>query len=118
MSPCIPNLTMVRNITLGNARPNAIRNKGDIQVGRSLLHQSHDLFVFKGLYYCGKCGYCASAKAQKLLGECTERGEAAAKRVLALKRDKLPSGLLSWPSEQASALHVVETCSYQTGEGA
>ena len=118
MSPCIPNLTMVRNITLGNARPIAIRNKGDIQVGRSLLHQSHDLFVFKGLYYCGKCGYCASAKAQKLLGECTERGEAAAKRVLALKRDKLPSGLLSWPSEQASALHVVETCSYQTGEGA
>ena len=110
-SPCIENKEMTRSIAIGNTKPVSIENKGNVQVGRLRVHIEHELCIFKGLYYCTKCGYHASAKMQKLAGKCDQRGPAAIKRVISLRKGKLPSGLRVWPNDlmkHANIMQVVD----------
>ena len=85
-----------------------MENKGNVQVGAVKLHTSHLLFCFKGLYFCARCGYHASAKAQKLVNECTIRGPEANNRVRRLREGKLPSGMARWPNEAHVAAGIIE----------
>ena len=40
------------------------------KVGKLASHVSHQLFTFKGLLFCNKCGYCAATFTRKLHDEC------------------------------------------------
>ena len=107
-SPCVVDGPMVQAITLGNTRPTAIDNNGRVQVGTVKLHGAHSLACFKGLYFCTRCGYFASAKAQGLVADCTARGPAAVKRVKRLREGKLPSGMSRWPNDAYKPSNLVE----------
>ena len=113
-SPCEPDTQMIRSIAMGNTRPVSIPLGRSVRVGQCTLHSSHVLRIYRGLYFCTQCGYTASAKAQKLVSPCTERGQAAQKRAARLLKGVLPSGMTSWPSETTRRPHLVEL---QTGEG-
>ena len=98
---CNPDVNLQNTITLGNSKPIKLPSDRIVTIGNAKLHPEHSLCVFKGLYFCDRCGYNGSAKAQNLRGPCTARGEAAVRRVKLLRRGKLPSGLASWPNESA-----------------
>ena len=98
-SPCNVNHDLVNAIFLGRARPISIPQGTKVQVGRRALHDSHQLHVYRGLYFCGLCGYSAATKAQMLVDKCEVRGKAAKQRVSRLFNGNLPSGLANWPNE-------------------
>ena len=107
-SPCRPDTSMLRAMALGNARPVSVPQGRIVRVGCNQLHASHMLRIYKGLYYCARCGYHASSKAQKLLESCVHRGAAATKRVQHLQKGMLPSGLQCWPADAPQRPQLVE----------
>ena len=113
-TPCIEDRAMTRVMTVGTTKPSAVPVGREIQVGRSVLHRSHTLHVYRGLYFCSSCGYTASAKAQKLTVQCEGPGleRRGTLRVLNLRRGILPSGVTRWPNDvslnAASAIDLLE----------
>ena len=107
-TPCAPDRAMSQVMRFAATRPTAVPQGTVITVGRSTIHGDHSLSLYKGLYFCKKCGYHASSKAQKLRHDCTGMSSKAAKdRVLSLLRGELPSGLLRWPNERQAELEVL-----------
>ena len=92
---------MTDAVFAGSTKPTQVPNGQRVQIGRQEVHPSHTLAVFKGLYFCTRCGYSGSEKVQKLSKECAPNADAP-KRVLRLRQGKLPSGLKAWPNEQAT----------------
>ena len=105
--PCVPNVELLSSVAKGECRPTAVPRGAVVHVGRRVIHHSHDLANFKGLYFCRSCGYFASVKAQHLYRECTRSSKAAQRRVAALKQGKLPSGLASFPNDVERASETV-----------
>ena len=100
-TPCRPDRELFRTLYCASIRPTPIPVGKEVVVGRTKLHSDHRIVVYRGLYYCLHCGCTASSKPQRLSSPCTERGENAVKRVLALKRGKLPSGYPAWPNDSS-----------------
>ena len=101
-SQCNPNHEMLRTMVIGSTKPTRVPVGKTVMVGRSELHPTHQLNLYKGLYFCKECGYNASAKAQKLRLQCTDRSHEAKMRVVRLLQGKLPSGLNGWPNEMST----------------
>ena len=100
-SPCRPDAVLSQTMRFAAIRPTVVPRGTRVVIGRATVHESHELHVYRGLYYCRLCGYHGSAKMQKLVATCTRlSGRAAIDRVLALKRGRLPSGLREWPNEK------------------
>ena len=106
-SPCVVDKLAVLSVTMGSTKPASVPSGRVVRVGHATLHFSHLLVVYRGLFYCSKCGYTASAKAQKLVARCDEVTHEGIQRVLRLKAGKLPSGLKSWPNDQP---HKQDAC--------
>ena len=100
-TPCIPDKSFALSYFSGKTRPAPLPTGKTVQVGWQTLHSSHKLMVYRGLIFCGVCGYYASKRALRLVGECTERGVNARRRALHLRQGILPSGVGSWPNELA-----------------
>ena len=99
-SPCVPDIQLERATRFACSRPTDVPAGRVITIGRSQLHHSHRLSVYRGLYFCTLCGYTASVKAQQLTKACTRMSsQTAIDRVLALRHGKLPSGRDKWPNE-------------------
>ena len=98
-TPCKPDMARKYLSFDGARRPTRVPLGRTIRVGHQVLHAEHKLFLYRGLYFCGDCGYFASRHAQKLTQPCTERGQKALRRVLNLRAGKLPSGMQSWPND-------------------
>ena len=105
-APCNPNMSLLRSLTFGTTKPTAVLADVVVHVGRQTLHSSHKLHVYKGLYFCGACGYHASAKAQKLTKQCELISEEGIARVLRLRQGRLPSGLKCWPNESSKTSFI------------
>ena len=102
-SPCKVDITMVNAIFKGSSKPATVPLERIVQIGRRSIHASHKLCIYKGLYYCTKCGYHAHAKAQKLLSPCQERSAEGVKRASRIGQGKLPSGMSRWPNDPSRA---------------
>ena len=99
-SPCKPDIRMRYLHVTAQGRPTRIPGNRCIRVGYRELHTSHTLFMYRGLYFCGLCGYYAGTHAQKLASPCTSRTDPRAKgRVTRLMSGSLPSGLTAWPND-------------------
>ena len=84
-------------------RPTKIPPGRDVWVGGSPLHRSHDLVVYKGLYYCLRCGGYATAVPKLLRHECAGVPKLAGRMLLKRLRDgKLPIGVQEWPNDVAA----------------
>ena len=68
-----------------------------VQPGHVVAHASHVLWMFRGLFFCNRCGMYGSTKF-KLLGVQCKLPTTHGKRALKAIRDcKLPSGLACRP---------------------
>ena len=112
-SPCQVDRDLVRAITVGTTKPTVVPPGKQVRVGNAKLHSTHALKVYRGLYFCAKCGYHASAKAQYLSKPCDPHdSNVAMQRVIRLHAGKLPSGLKAWPNDQASRDPTIAFNSY------
>ena len=94
---------MVNAIFKGSSKPATVPLERIVQIGRRSIHATHQLCIYKGLYYCTKCGYHAHAKAQKLLWPCQERSAEGVKRASRIAQGKPPSGMSRWPNDPGRA---------------
>ena len=101
-TPCVPDDKFTDALVCGRVRPTPVPKHVKVHVGRTELHATHELEVYQGMYFCKVCGYVASVKPQRLAAPCTRSSAEALKRVHALKRGKLPSGVHAWPNQKAS----------------
>ena len=76
-----------------------LASDASIHIGNQVVHNSHNLFSYRGLLFCFKCGAFGSKKLNLLSKQCeqaTYTGERALKYIL--RGDKPPS-LTEWPDE-------------------
>ena len=108
-APCVPDRAMMRTMYFGAIKPTRLHAGASVKVGRTQIHSTHELAVYKGLYFCMQCGYHASKKAQHLANPCMRASaKGHTERRLGLLRGKLPSGLSHWPNDApASSWNVV-----------
>ena len=81
----------------------------EVLTGKHHLHSSHELRVFKGLYYCTRCGCYASSAPKRLKSECLGLGKAGRAVLARIQGGLLPPGLRAWPDElveQALSRHI------------
>ena len=77
-------------------------------VGKQEAHQSHQLWLYKGLLYCKRCGAYADTRARLLAQTCRQVANSSGLQVLAaLAEDKKPRKLKQWPDEAAEAEEAV-----------
>ena len=104
-SPCRVDVALAHAFFSGRERPAKLPLHRPVPIGRQVPHDSHHLFVMRGLVFCNLCGYYASRRMQNLADPC--RGHLdrngcvdrmAIIRVRNLKQGKLPSGVLQWPN--------------------
>ena len=99
-TPCVPNHALIRTLHVGTTKPTDVPREQRIVVCRQTIHASHILAVYRGLYFCTRCGYHGSKKIQKLTSECKGMdSKKAIARVIALRQGSLPSGLACWPTD-------------------
>ena len=73
-------------------------------LGGRVAHDSHELFVFKGLVFCMRCGLWASHRLLKLVAACRPaKGRSGGLTLGRILEGKLPSGLPAWPADVAMA---------------
>ena len=100
-SPCEPNRLLTEAISFGLARPTDVPAAAEVWVGGQLLHSTHVLAVFRGLYFCRRCGCYATLVPKLLKLECQGFPAAAGRSLLRrLASGRLPVGLACWPADQ------------------
>ena len=109
----MPDMKLQAKLTRAEVKPQRleVEAEGSLEArvlagGKFALHGSHHSRVFKGLFYCLRCGAYGSGRPRRLLTECKqpvpEKQRNALREVDKIKAGKLPSGLKCWPAEQQS----------------
>ena len=106
---CTPFVGVAFARRVGLSRPCSLPDGAEVYAGRHLLHQSHVMAVFRGLYYCKHCGYYASSAPKRLKQPCGGMSTQGRAMIARIQRGELPPGLKSWPSERVgSAPNLIE----------
>ena len=99
-SPCVPNQNLCDAVVLGLACPSVVPPDAQVWVGGQLLHSSHCLAVYCGLYLCRRCGYYATLAPKLLKLTCQGVAAPAGRCVLTrISEGRLPPGLANWPAD-------------------
>ena len=78
--------------------PNKVPQNSQVWVTGVRLHDSHDLYAYKGLYFCRACGFLAGHRVDRLRAPCVRVPTEQGRRNLArLARGQLPHGTPGWP---------------------
>ena len=78
--------------------PNKVPQGGQVWVAGVRVHDSHNLFVYRGLYFCRACGFLAGHRVDRLRAPCVKVPTEQGRRNLArLARGQLPHGTPCWP---------------------
>ncbi len=84
-------------------KPSSLSNiaiDGPVRVGKQVSHASHKMYVYRGIKYCGGCGYMAGALMRALTKACkgVQGWTIHGQRVLdALAAGILPPYVSEWP---------------------
>ena len=70
-----------------------------IHIGNQFVHHTHKLNVYRGLIYCGKCGYRQGTNQIRNLAKTCEPGAGGARNLEAIQDGRLPHGLDRWPDQ-------------------
>ena len=77
-----------------------IKINDTIHIGNRSSHFSHDLYKYKGLIYCNRCG-AHGAKQFVLLANPCEAARTSGQRTLTcIEQDKIPIGYKKWPIDE------------------
>jgi len=94
---CVPRPDFARICAASAAQPSSLFGMC-LVIGAREVHGSHSMHLFKGIFFCSKCGYYSGKKLQHLreacIGTLTKAGAASLSR---LRSGKLPSGIVQWP---------------------
>jgi hypothetical protein len=75
-----------------------VRVSGHLQIRGAIVHTSHEVLLYKGVYMCTACGYMASRHVKELAKPCgcviTPTRRSGLKK---LCRGELPYSLQQWP---------------------
>ena len=91
-SECIP-------VTAPQFKHIQINNTSPIHKGDKSIHCSHNIYSYRGLIYCLKCGAVGTNQIRLLAKPCeppNSNRKSALNRILA---GKLPQGQTKWPDE-------------------
>ena len=81
------------------SRPEPLPNTS-LHVGNQFIHHSHKLHTYKGLVYCGRCGYRKGAnQVRRLAKPCSPPGTNGMLNLEAIRKGELPPKLSAWPNE-------------------
>ena len=99
-SPCEPNHDLCAAVVLGRARPSVVPPEAQVWVGGQILHSSHSLAVYRGLFLCRRCGCYATLVPKLLKLACQGVAAPAGRCVLTrISEGRLPPGLANWPAD-------------------
>ncbi len=73
---------------------------GQIRIRNQESHPSHDMYSYRGIQYCNKCGYMVKRRMQNLIKPCNGSNHRSVhgQRVLeSIAKHELPPGVECWP---------------------
>ena len=111
-TPCRPDVVLSSSYTAGAVRPTKIPSDRTIQVGHQVVHSSHEIYIFKGMHFCKKCGNYAVKRLLNLAKECEPRGKTPEhtarirSAVVSLLQGKLPRGVSEHPNNSTRLLQL------------
>ena len=111
-TPCKPDVILSSSYKVGAVRPTRMPRDRVIRVGRQLVHDSHETFIFKGLHFCKKCGCYGVKRLLSLAKPCgpfrktPEHTQRIRSVVLLLLQGKLPRGVTEHPNHATRFLHL------------
>ena len=108
-SECLPTEPLAVCRREATVRHSRVPQGSEVLTGKHVLHPSHELRVFRGLYYCTRCGCYASKAPKRLKSECVGLSKTGSAVLSRIQRGLLPPGLRAWPDElveQALSLHI------------
>ena len=101
VSPCTPNWVVLGAIRLSSNSPVDLDSRVRVLILGRAIHASHDLAVYRGLFFCKSCGRVASARLKALWHVCPKEATKAGSGVIsALQKGQRPWGLSSWPDRR------------------
>ena len=103
---CSPRLDMGRifNVASLSAPRRLPEGMLPYRIGDCVAHDTHVLFVFRGLVFCRKCGAYAVTRPIKLLKACMEPSVTAKATLTRILNCKFPSSQMkTWPDQVISA---------------
>ena len=91
------------NITIfTHSRPEPLLSK-NLHVGNQYVHHTHKLQTYRGLVYCGKCGYRKGTNQVKRLAKpCMPPDSNGLANLKAISKGELPPNVPCWPLEEDS----------------
>ena len=90
-----------KSCTSSSADHKPIKVDLSLHRGNSNTHISHEIFSFRGLIYCSRCGARAGKKQFRLLAKpCTTITTYGEHVLNSIRNNKLPTGLTTWPEEE------------------
>ena len=111
-TPCKPDAIMSSLYKAGAVRPTRMPRDRAIQVGRQVVHDSHEILIFKGLHFCKRCGCYGVKRLLSLAQPCEPAGKTPEhtqrirNAVLLLLQGKLPRGVAEHPNHPTRFLHL------------
>ena len=76
------------------------------------MHPSHQLWYYRGQFWCNACGHTAGVSGRTLQGVCIDKkGRLSAGNAYRCRRlmdGSLPSGIQQWPDEAEGWVRGVE----------
>ena len=77
------------------------RHPGLTHLGNKPIHHTHDMYIFRGLSYCNRCGYIATNQVRALSDRCVEPRRNGKNVLKHIREGKVPPStkLAKWPDE-------------------
>ena len=70
-----------------------------IHIGNNTTHQSHDIYNYRGVIYCNKCGNFGVKHFNNLSRQCQPPRTAGVRLLKCIDTGQLPVGVSEWPDE-------------------
>ena len=113
---CRPDTTLLSSFKAGHARPARFAVGKQLSIGHQRIHDSHNMFVYRGLMFCKTCGYYGIKRALRLTDPCGQhfttddaglrRRRQGARVVADLLKGNLPHGVDAWPNDVVRIGHL------------
>jgi hypothetical protein len=89
-SPCVA----IKSPHFGHTK---IDDTASIHIGNNTIHVSHNLFKYRGLIYCLKCGALGTTQVRYLARPCQPPTVTGARNLQCLLAGKKPASISAWP---------------------
>ena len=99
-----PDMSRILNVVSLSSPRRVPSDRLPYRIGQSVAHDSHVLFVFRGLVFCRRCGAYAATRPIKLLESCMEPSITAKATLNRILAQKFPSSVMkAWPDQVIAA---------------